>query len=111
MAARNDAGNTERAEKRERAAQRMMIKLGVALERLDVMTTEGLSNETYITGINIKIRYDTHGDVIVVLKADSADGKLVGFNTADSPSSAVLGLVNRLDNGTLRWREDTPYNE
>jgi len=94
-----------------RAAERYVKKLGMALERLDVWVTECPDDEHYVTGVNIKVRFDSVGDVLIMVKADSAEGDVLAFHAADSLSACVLGLANRLDNGNIVWRQDIPYDQ
>lgn len=101
----------EKFEASERAAANMLKRIGVALEKLDRWVTEAPDDEHYIMGVAIKVRYDTVGDVLVVVKADSANGKKVGFHTADTVSEAIVGMVHRLDNGQFIWKEDVPYDQ
>ncbi len=106
---KHDDVHFEREEASKRAAARLIMKLGSALEKLDTWTLESPDDERYIVGINIKVRYDSVGDVLAVVRADTANGPVVAFHTGTDVSSVVLGLVNRLDNGSLKWREDTPW--
>lgn len=101
----------EKYEASLRAADRLLKKLGAALERLDVWVGESPDDEHYITGVVVKVRYDSVGDVLIMVKADSAKGPVIAFHAADSMSASVLGLVNRLDNGQIQWKEDVPYEQ
>lgn len=107
---KHDDVYAEKYEASKRAAERMVKRLGLAVERLDVWTTEAPDDEHYIVGINIKVRYDTIGDVLIIVKARGVDGDVVAFQSADTISAAVAGLVARLDNGQIKWREDTPWS-
>lgn len=106
---RHDLVAQEREDASKAAAGRLITRLGAALERLDVWVSEAPDDEKYVTGLNFRVRYDTEGDVLAVVKADTADGPIVGFHSAETVSAALLGLLARMDNGSLKWREDIPY--
>jgi hypothetical protein len=91
------------------AATNILTRLGAAVERLDRFVTEVPDDEHHIQSITIRFRYDYIGDVLLVARALCGKGKVVAFQTADSLQGAIQGFVNRLDNGTVEWREDKPY--
>ncbi len=102
--------HVERFEASQRAADNYLKRLGASLERLDVWVSEAPDDEHFVTGFKVVVRYGTIGDVLIVVQADSADGGVVAFHTADLVSEAIKGVMNRLDNGTLKWKEDIPYD-
>lgn len=106
---RHDEVHGAREDKNRKGAERLIERIGRAIVRLDVWAMESPDDERYVVGINIKVRYDDQGDVLIVVRADAANGPEVAFNTGDTISAALTGLANRLDNRTLKWREDTPW--
>lgn len=111
MAARNDSGSTEREEGSRRAAARMLTKLGLKVEMLDQLIAEPHDDMPDITEVRFRIRYATVGDVLALVKATEGDEKKIAFHVEDTFSQALVGLVNRMSNRSLKWREDKPYDE
>lgn len=111
MGARNDGGAYEREEASKRAAARLLTKLGTRVEQLDRWIQEVPDDYHHIIQVRFAIRYSTVGDVLAMVKATTDDGKEIAFHSDDTVSEAMTGLVNRLNNGTLKWREDTPYDQ
>lgn len=101
----------EREDRATAAAKRMLTRMGAKVERLDHWATGDVPGDVYLKGVNIKVRYDDVGDILIVAKADSPAGPQVAFHTDDTISECLMGFINRLENGTLQWREDKPYAE
>lgn len=101
----------DREEASKRAAARLLSKLGTRLEQLDRFIQEVPDDDTHITEVRFKVRYSTVGDVLGVVKADTSKGKQIAFHSDDTVSEALVGIVNRLNNGTLVWKEDKPYEK
>lgn len=93
------------------AADRMMRRWGEALEHLDRHVMETPDEEHYITEVRLRVRYDDAGDVLAIVKADGPGGKGIAFHSDATPATALVGLVARLNNGSLKWREDKPYGD
>lgn len=99
----------EREDSATKAAARLVAKLGARVEQLDRYIQDPPDNERFITEVRFKVRYGDVGDVLGVLKADTPDGKVIAFHSDDTVAEVLSGLVNRLNNGSIKWREDTPY--
>lgn len=111
MAARQDGGNTEKSDASQRAATRLLTKMGVRLELLDRFVVEAHQDDYYVTDIRFKVRYDTVGDVLGIVKSEGPHGKRIAFHSDDTISECLVGMVNRMNNSTLKWKEDIPYGE
>lgn len=111
MAARDDQGNSAKEEASLRAAARLLSKLGTRVEQLDHHIVDLAHDMPDITEIRFKIRYATVGDVLGVVKGVRDGKKLIAFHSDDTFGEVLVGLVNRMNNGTLKWKEDIPYEE
>lgn len=107
----HDGGAYAREEASKVAAKRLLTKLGSKVEQLDRFATEAPSGDYYITEVRFKVRYDTVGDVLGIIKIEGENGKQIAFHSDDTISEALGGMVNRLVNGTLKWKEDIPYDK
>ncbi len=101
----------DREDASKRAAGRLLTKLGTRLEQLDTFIQEVPDDDTHVTEVRFSVRYGTVGDILGVIKANTAKGKQIAFHSGDTVSEVLVGLVNRLNNGTLVWKEDKPYEE
>lgn len=99
----------EREAASQRAATNMLTRIGVSAEKLDRHIIETPDDTHYISQICFKVRFDDVGDILGIIKADGPDGKTIAFHNGDSIAAVLSGLASRLDNGTLKWREDKPY--
>jgi hypothetical protein len=61
-----------------------------------------------ILGLSIRGPKEPGDDVLITVRALAPDGSpVVGFHGSPSLDEAFVGLVNRLENGNLRWKADT----
>lgn len=103
--------NQEREDKAVRAAGRLVTRIGLAAEKMDKYVTEGPDDDRIITGFNFKVRYDNQGDVLLVVRSRTVNGEEVGFQSADTPTTALVSAINRIENGQFQWKEDVPYGQ
>ncbi len=94
-----------------KSAENYVGRLGLAVISLDDNITDTPDGEHFVNEIRFKVRYDEQGDILVVVKAFGGPGKTIAFHSADTVAEGLLGLANRLTNGTLKWKEDKPYDE
>jgi len=78
------------------------VKLDAWLERLD-------GQGVWITHINFRAPTDVEGSWLVVIRARGSDGKVVAFHDGPTFWEALNGTLARIENGTLRFKEDKPY--
>jgi len=60
----------------------------------------------YVTGMSFRYDWETGGETLLVIRADSDEGKVVSFHGTTELYGLWQSLANRIDNGTLKWRED-----
>jgi len=99
----------ERYDASRRAAARMMTKLGLKLEQLDRWIEDPPDGETFITELRFKMGGGWDGGILAIVKTDGGEGKRIGFHVGDTLADALVGMVNRLENGSIKWKEDTGY--
>lgn len=91
-------------------AERLQERMGESILTVDDYITGRLGDYDPITEVRFKVRYLDEGDILVVVKRKGEAGKTIGFGSADTLGEAVISLANRLKNGSIKWREDTPYD-
>lgn len=79
---------------------------GEALEDLDYQLVRAAENDMLIQGIKIRPAQYAGGDTLITVTALAGGTKYVAFHAGSSVADAVVGLRNRLANGSLQWRED-----
>jgi hypothetical protein len=47
--------------------------------------------------------------LVTIVMVDEEGAEWVGFHGALSPSEALMGAINRVVNGTMKWRKSKPY--
>jgi hypothetical protein len=100
---RNDA----KMDADEAAVARRVLR---ALRRWDRHLETEMSDGLTITEIRIRAAREPGGEMLVTIKAQTSDGqRFVGFHGAFTLEEAMRGALERIDNATLKWREDRPY--
>ena len=72
------------------------------------MVSEG-PEPNLVTEVRVKWQEHAQGLYMAILKVWRGNSRLVGFHTAPDPSEAIVGIINRYNNGTLKLREDLPW--
>ena len=93
----------------QRAAARVMQRLARKVEQLSSFVEDPKDGQPYITSINFKMNSGWDGGVLAIVKGVSDGDDVVGFHSEEAFDECLVGLANRLANGSLKWREDTPY--
>jgi len=94
-----------------RAASRILEDVAMRLEQLSRFVDDPADGETYLTSLHFKVGGGWDDGVLVVVKATIGGEDKVGFHGDSTLIECVRGLANRLNNGSLKWREDVPYAE
>ncbi len=94
-----------------RAAENLLKKLGTRLEQLDRWVDDPPDGETYISEIRLKVDAGYDGTVAGIIKATIGGQKVIAFHSDETVTEVVTGIVSRLGNGSLKWREDVPYDQ
>lgn len=89
----------EYARKQERQAD--------ALAFLQLRTHEAGDDRRCLIKVNVKVRWATVGDILIILATDGERGPEVAFGQGDELIDALVATANRWANGQLTWREDT----
>lgn len=104
-----EARESAKFEASQRAAANLLSNLGVRVEQLDRLIMEGTDDATFITEVRFKMAGDEFEEVLGIVKTNGPHGKQIAFHYAPSLVEALSGIVNRLNNGTLKFKEDKPY--
>jgi hypothetical protein len=59
-----------------------------------------------VTELRIKGKGAENEEHLIIMKGEDDDGPLVAFHSAFEMGSALRGVLERLYNGTLKWRPD-----
>lgn len=88
------------------ALDREIASAGVGMFRTEHLF-EGLWDEqTVVKSIRVSCPGAGRSDYLAVVTADVEQVAMVGFNSGGTFREALLGLLNRLENRSLKWRED-----
>lgn len=83
---------------------------GRAVDELGLAMTGYRNISMQVTGLSIRAPRVQNDDFLVTVKAIDADGApWVAFHGSPDLLDALRGVWNRLGNGSLKWREDRPF--
>lgn len=95
----------------QRAAERFLERLAIRVEQLSRFLEDPGDSDIWIRSLQFKTNSGWDGGVMVIVKADIGGEQQVSFHSEPSLDECLVGLANRLANGTMKWREDVPYKE
>lgn len=87
--------------------QRQMVKSAEQLMRLEAVLDRLDEQGTFVLGMSIKVKGFDRNDYLVVLRAQVGNERVVSFHTGDTFLEAVRGMAARLENGSVKWKEDS----
>lgn len=97
------------APKADRAYAKWIQGLANGLGHIDTYRDEIQEERPTLVAIVIKCDPDDESGVLAVIKGYVGASPWVAFHRADAVSACISEVGNRLRNGSLKWREDTPY--
>lgn len=83
-----------------------VLRLGYALLSTNRWLDGERAQGVYIMSLKVRMPTEDHPECLVIVSAFKEGLRLVGFNTSDSPAEAIKGAIQRIENGTMVWRED-----
>lgn len=86
------------------AKAQQVIGLQQALEDME-------DDELYVHQLKFASRGSDAWEWLVVLTVDSKDGAKVAFSSAGTLSEAIGALLGRIQNNSLRWKDDEFRNK
>ena len=99
-----NASNEERAARRNR-------RIGELVEALGPESRPGWMGATEVTSIKIRFPTEAAPTTLLVIQANVEGNRKIGFVGAFSLGDALLALGARMREGSMRWREDVPWEQ
>ncbi len=93
----------------ERAAARVLQRLATRVEQLARFIDDPPDGDTWIKSIQFKMNAGWDGGVLAIVKAEVGGELQVGFHGEDTFDECLMGLASRMANGSMKWKEDMPY--
>lgn len=88
---------------------KQIAKKGEVLLDLDDQVSDPRDDGVRYTELRVKLDIGEGEEVLGIMKREGPEGKQITFHYGQSIGVVLEGLVARLKNGTLKWREDKPY--
>lgn len=96
----------EREARGTRALKTMAEAIGMAMiiadKRMETLEEEGLN----VLSVRVRRNQDEDGGYLAVVTAEGETGRVVGFHGAATYAEASRGILEKLYNRSLKWRED-----
>lgn len=91
--------------------QRQIDKIGTSVFRFDKLHENLQDREGYIKRISILPSSPVRGDFLLVATAFYEGEHVVCFQQGFSLEEVLMGFLNRLQNGSLKWKDDEYANK
>lgn len=100
---KDNPGNTLSS---QRSFDLAMIANGVLLSRAESYIAAYAEEDTFVQSVTLKIPQDVGQDTFVIIRAMVGGKPMVAFHGAPEFGDAIIGLTKRMQNRSLRWKED-----
>ncbi len=88
------------------AVQRVLLRLAEQLVRAEDIFERLDEGDLSIDSMGVRLPQYEGGDYMVTVRAVKEGVAVVGFHGADSLAESLRGVLARLSNGSMRWRDD-----
>lgn len=95
---------------RQRAYDLEFIRLGQKVRDYDHILERLFDSDIIVKGMSIRHPLDVGEGYLVVLRVVEAGTDKVGFHSAPTFAEVIEGLINRLKNRTLKFKDDEYAN-
>ena len=89
-----------------RAVQRIMVDIGEQMMRAEYLFGRYSEEYTELDWVRIKFPTEDGHEYLAIVKAFTEEGDQVAFHAAPTFHEVVIGLLKRLENRSIKWRED-----
>lgn len=79
------------------------------LVKMDTLLGEEMADGMRVNEIRVQGPNITGGGVRVIIKGAVDGQRFVAFHNAEDVRTVLSGLVDRAENGAMRWKDDLPY--
>lgn len=88
------------------AYERQMVRMAQQFVRFDMMLERLFEDDIEVYGMSIKVPVSEGEDYFVVVRARVGNDRKVGFGNGASFAEALRGTLARIENGSMRWKDD-----
>lgn len=86
--------------------QRQMIRSQEQLIRCDRILERLFDDDVEVLGMSIRLPQEDAGDYLVTVRARKGNNKVVAFHAANTLAEVLRGVLAKLENRSIRWKED-----
>lgn len=86
--------------------ERALVRQAEALHEWERLASRDYEDDQIYVGLSIRIPHNEGEDYLLTLRCFRAGEKFVAFHAAPTMVEALVGMVNRVRNKSMRWRDD-----
>jgi uncharacterized protein YhdP len=83
-----------------------LVKTGERLLGADAVFERSFTRGDVVVSLSIRVPEMDGDDWLVTVRAYQDAKRVVGFHAAPTFGEAVTGTLNRLQNGSMKWKDD-----
>jgi hypothetical protein len=88
------------------AYQQQMVRLAQQIVRFEQVLERMFDEDEEILGLSVRIPSTEGADYLITVRARIGEKRKVAFHASYSFADTIRGLVARLENRSMRWKED-----
>jgi hypothetical protein len=85
---------------------RAMVRLAESITDFERQADRLSEEDLLLTSMTVRLPGYDRTDYLLVLRGTTPQGPVVAFHNAPTLWETMEGVVNRLKNGSLKWKED-----
>lgn len=86
--------------------QSFLMRIGQHVQDIDRYKWEATEKRPLLTSMTLKFDPDDEQGCLAILRGYKPDGYVVAFHREDTIWECLVGLSKRIQNNSLKWKED-----
>lgn len=86
--------------------QRAMLRAAEQLMRFERVAERLDDQDCWLRSITVRLPGEARNTFLAVVRADNAGAPVVSFHEGDTLLECLRGMVARLENGSVKWKDD-----
>lgn len=88
------------------AFDKQMAMMGQKIARFEEMCERYDDNDVFLRNMTVRFPDMMNSEYMIVIRCETPAGKMVAFQGGATLTEALTGLLNRMGNGSLEFKED-----
>ena len=88
------------------AFQRSCLRFAGKMYRFEHLVDEWSSDDIWLKSLSVRVPMHEGGEYLITMRTTKHGSEEVAFHAGSSLWETLEGMINRMSNGSLRWKSD-----